>query len=170
MTQETRVGHIIEGGLIATGLKVAIVAARWNDFVGDKLVAGAQDTLIRHGVRSQDIDLVRVPGCFELALPLAQLAQSGRYDALIALGVVIRGATAHFDYVAGESAQAVVRTVTAHHIPVSFGVVTVDTIEQAIERAGSKAGNKGAEAAAVAIEMANLSKAIQAHIHPEGEP
>lgn len=155
-------GHTYEGHMIATGLKVAIVAARWNDFFGVRLIDGARDTLIRHGVAAADIDLVRVPGCFELALPLAQLAASGRYDALVALGVVIRGATAHFDYVAGESAQAVVRTVTAHQIPVSFGIVTVDTIEQAIERAGSKAGNKGAEAAAVAIEMANLSRALAA--------
>ena len=151
----------IEGRLDATGLRFGIVAARFNDFIVERLVAGAVGTLVSHGANAAEIEIVRVPGAFEMPLALKKLAVSRRHDALIALGCVIRGATPHFDYVAGEAARGIGQLGLAHDIPVGFGLLTVDTIEQAIERAGTKAGNKGADAACSAIEMATLLRALE---------
>jgi len=147
---------IIEGDFATPAGRFAIVAGRFNGFVVEPLVAGARDALLRHGVRDDAIDLVRVPGAWEVALVAHKLANSGSYAALIALGAVIRGATAHFDYVAGGCANGLAQAACSSGVPVAFGVLTTDTIEQAIERAGSKAGNKGADAALAALEMANL--------------
>lgn len=144
------------GNLIGTDLKFGIVTSRWNDFMGGKLLSGAKDTLIRHGVHPDNIDEALVPGSFELPLVAKKMAENGRYDAIICLGVVIRGATPHFDFVAGEAAKGIAQASWQSGIPITFGVITTDTIEQAIERSGSKAGNKGVEAALAAIEMANL--------------
>jgi 6,7-dimethyl-8-ribityllumazine synthase len=149
------------GNLVGTGLKIAIVSSRWNDFMGSRLLEGARDALIRHGVAESDIDVALVPGSFELPLAAQKAAQSGRYDAVVCLGVVIRGATPHFDYVAGEAAKGIAQVALQSGVPVGFGVVTADTLEQAIERAGSKAGNKGVEAALAAIEMANLLRQLE---------
>ena len=146
----------IEGDLLARDLKFVIVAARFNDFIVDSLVRGALDALKRHGASEQNIAVVRVPGAFELPLAARKLAQTKRYQAIIALGAVIKGATPHFDYVCGECASGLSKVGQETGVPVSFGVLTTDTIEQAIERAGTKAGNKGADAALVALEMANL--------------
>ncbi len=146
----------LEGNLIGTNLEIGIVLARFNDFIGDKLLAGALDTLRRHGVREEAVTLVRVPGAFEIPLAAQEMAKSGGYQAVICLGAVIRGSTAHFDYVAGPMASSLAGIALQTNVPVMFGVLTTDTIEQAIERAGTKAGNKGAEVAAGAIEMANL--------------
>lgn len=146
----------LEGNLIGTNLEIGIVLARFNDFIGDKLLAGALDTLRRHGVREEAVTLVRVPGAFEIPLAAQEMARSGGYQAVICLGAVIRGSTAHFDYVAGPMASSLAGIALQTNVPVLFGVLTTDTIEQAIERAGTKAGNKGAEVAAGAIEMANL--------------
>jgi 6,7-dimethyl-8-ribityllumazine synthase len=146
----------IEGDLLARDLKFVIVAARFNDFIVDSLVRGALDALKRHGASEQNIAVVRVPGAFELPLAARKLAQSKRYQAIIALGAVIKGATPHFDYVCGECTSGLSKVGQETGVPVSFGVLTTDTIEQAIERAGTKAGNKGADAALVALEMANL--------------
>jgi len=146
----------IEGKLDATGLKAALVASRVNDFIVSRLISGAEDALVRHGASVDDITVVRVPGAFEISQTVAQVARSGKFDVVIALGAVIRGSTPHFDYIAAEVAKGVAQTALAASIPVSFGVLTTDTLEQAIERAGSKAGNKGAEAAMAAVEMANL--------------
>lgn len=151
----------IEGNLIAPpGARFAIVSARFNEFIVDSLATGAMDTLVRHGVAFNQITHVRVPGAFELSPICLRLAKSGKYDAIIALGAVIRGATAHFDYVAGEAARGIAAASEQSGVPVIFGVLTTDTIEQAIERAGTKAGNKGAEAAVTAIEMINLLKQL----------
>lgn len=144
--------------LIGTELTIAIVASRWNDLMVNKLIEGARDSLVRHGVKEGNIDLAMVPGCFELPLAALKLAESGRYDAIVCLGAVIRGATPHFDYVAGEAAKGIAQVSNTTGIPATFGVLTCDTIEQAIERSGSKGGNKGVEAALAAIEMANLLK------------
>jgi len=149
---------IIEGALDARGLKAAIVASRFNDFIVSRLVSGAVDALVRHGALEDDITIVRVPGAFEIPQVVANLAGSGKHDMVIALGAVIRGSTPHFDYIAAEVAKGVAHVTLEARIAVSFGVLTTDTIEQAIERAGSKAGNKGADAAMSAIEMANLLK------------
>jgi len=146
----------VEGNLNASGLRFAIVASRFNDFIVDRLLSGATETLLKHGVCPEEIEVVRVPGAFEIPLALQKLAASRRYDALIALSCVIRGATPHFDFVAGEASRGVARVSTTHEIPVGYGVLTVDTIEQAIERAGTKAGNKGTDAAVSAIEMTLL--------------
>ncbi|BAU48655.1 6,7-dimethyl-8-ribityllumazine synthase [Sulfurifustis variabilis] len=151
----------IEGDLLARSARFGIVLARFNGFIGEQLLAGALDALARHGTDPNNIEVVRVPGAFEMPLVLKTLAGSGRFDALIALGAVIRGATPHFDYVAGECAKGVAQASLQHDIPVSFGVLTTDTIEQAIERAGTKAGNKGADAAMAAIEMVNLLKKLR---------
>ena len=151
----------VEGTLDASGLRVGIVAARFNDFIVERLLAGAIDTLMKHGASSTDIDIVRVPGAFEMPLAVKKLAARGRYDALIALGCVIRGATPHFEYVAGEASRGIGQAGLAHDVPVGFGLLTVDTIEQAIERAGTKAGNKGADAAMSAIEMATLMRQLE---------
>ncbi len=150
----------LEGGLTLSDARVAIALARFNGFIGEQLLAGAVDTLCRHGLPADRITVARVPGAFELPLITRRLAASGRFDAVIALGVVIRGGTPHFDYVAGECAKGLSRVALESDLPVAFGVLTVDTIEQAIERAGTKAGNKGAEAALSAIEMINLLRAL----------
>lgn len=150
-----------EGALSGAGLRVAIVVTRWNDFIVDRLLDGAKDALRRHGVEEGRIDIAVAPGAYEVPFAARKLAATGRYDAIVALGCVIRGATPHFDYVAGEAARGVAAVAHDTGVPVAFGVLTVDTIEQAIERAGTKAGNKGAEAALAAIEMANLCRSIE---------
>ncbi len=148
--------HTIEGNLSAQGRTVCIVASRFNSFIVDQLEAGAIDALVRHGADRANIHVVKAPGAFELPLVVQRVAASKKYDAIIAVGAVIRGGTPHFEYVAGECVKGISSVSLKHDIPVSFGVLTVDTIEQAIERAGTKAGNKGAEAALSAIEMMNL--------------
>lgn len=150
----------IEGDLVVHGARFGIVLARFNSFIVERLLEGAVDTLQRHGAESDAIEIVRVPGAFEIPLALKKMAASSKYDALIALGAVIRGGTPHFEFVASECTKGMAQVNMQHEIPVAFGVLTVDTIEQAIERAGTKAGNKGAEAAASAIEMVNLLKQI----------
>ena len=145
--------------------RFAIVAARFNDFIVERLLEGALDALRRHGVKDEQIVIVKCPGAFELPLACQRLAASGKVDAVIALGCVIRGATAHFDYVAGEAAKGCGSVASATGIPVLFGVLTTDTIEQAIERAGTKAGNKGVDVALAAIEMVNLSRALTEQGH-----
>jgi 6,7-dimethyl-8-ribityllumazine synthase len=151
---------LFEGHLIGSGLKVGIVAGRFNDFISDKLVSGAQDAFKRHGVSEEDVDIAWVPGAFEIPLIAKKMADSGNYDAVITLGAVIRGSTPHFDFVCNEAAKGVAQAAMTSGVPVIFGVLTVDSIEQAIERAGTKAGNKGWEAAVSAIEMANLTRQI----------
>ncbi|MBA4536758.1 6,7-dimethyl-8-ribityllumazine synthase [Bacillus aquiflavi] len=150
----------IEGHLVGTGLKVAIVVSRFNEFITSKLLSGAEDALKRHGVNEEDVTIVWVPGAFEIPLTAKKVAESGSFDAVITLGTVIRGATPHFEYVSSEVAKGVAATSMQSGIPVIFGVLTTDTIEQAIERAGTKAGNKGWEAAVGAIEMANLYRQL----------
>lgn len=150
----------IEGKMIATGQKHAIVVGRFNEFIGSKLLTGAQDTLIRHGVEEKDIEVVWSPGAFEIPLIAKKLAKKNCYDSIICLGAVIRGATAHFDFVSNEVSKGIASVSMVHEMPVIFGVLTTDTIEQAIERAGTKAGNKGVEAALAGIEMANLMKSL----------
>lgn len=145
-----------EGQLLVKGARFCIVASRFNSFIVDHLVAGAVDALLRHGARKEDIHLVKTPGAYELPLAVQKAAASKRYDAIVAVGAVIRGSTPHFDYVAGECVKGISSISLKHDIPVAFGVLTVDTIEQAIERAGTKAGNKGAEAALSAVEMVDL--------------
>lgn len=140
-----------------------MVSSRFNELVVDPLVAGAKNTLLRHGVPETDIFSVRVPGAWELSPVCVRLAKSGKFDAVLALGCVIRGATAHFDYVAGEAARGVAAAAAQSGVPVIFGVLTTDTIEQALERAGTKAGNKGADAAMTAIEMVNLGRQLAEH-------
>ena len=149
-----------EGNLIGTGLKVGIVVSRFNELLSGRLLSGARDALTRHDVAEDDVDVAWVPGGFEIPLVSKQMADSGRYDVVIALGVIIRGGTPHFDYVASEVAKGVAKASLDSGVPVMFGVITADTIEQAVERAGTKAGNKGWDAALGAIEMANLRKAI----------
>ncbi|AKP47445.1 MULTISPECIES: 6,7-dimethyl-8-ribityllumazine synthase [Bacillus] len=151
---------VLEGNLVGTGLKIGIVVSRFNEFITSKLVSGAEDALVRHGVNRDDIEVAWVPGAFEIPLIAKKMAESGRYDAVIALGTVIRGATAHFDYVSSEATKGVAQASLQTEVPVIFGILTTETIEQAIERAGTKAGNKGAEAAVSAIEMANLLKQL----------
>ncbi len=149
-----------EADVIARDLRIAIVAARFNDFVVARLIDGAVDALVRHGANEKDLEVVRVPGAFEMPLVVRRLALSKRYDAVIALGAVIKGDTAHFDFVAGECTSGIARAALDSGIPVTNGVLTCDTFEQAIDRAGGKAGNKGAEAALAAIETANLLKRL----------
>ena len=151
---------VLEGNLIAKGIKVGIVVGRFNEFIGSKLLSGALDTLRRHGAEEEDISVAWGPGAFEIPLAAKKMAKSGNYDAVICLGAVIRGATAHFEYVSAEVSKGIAAVGLDSEIPVIFGVLTVDSIEQAIERAGTKAGNKGSEAAASAIEMVNLLKEI----------
>jgi 6,7-dimethyl-8-ribityllumazine synthase len=151
----------IEGDFSARGLRFGIVASRYNDFIVDRLLDAAVATLTKHGVAPTDIEVVRVPGAFETPLAIKKLAASRRYQALIALGCVIRGATAHFDYVAGEASRGIAHVSLTDEIPVGFGILTVDTIEQAIERAGTKAGNKGVDAALAAIQMANVLRQLE---------
>lgn len=150
-----------EGHLIGSGLKVAIVVARFNEFITSKLLGGAEDALKRHGVEESDVTVAWVPGAFELPLVAKKLAESGKYDAVITLGTVIRGATTHYDYVCNEAAKGVSQASLTTGVPVIFGVLTTESIEQAIERAGTKAGNKGYEAAVTAIEMGNLLKILE---------
>ncbi|WP_456278461.1 6,7-dimethyl-8-ribityllumazine synthase [Bacillus sp. AK128] len=154
-------GNVFEGHLIGTGLKVGIVVGRFNEFITGKLLGGAQDALKRHGLQEADVDIAWVPGAFEIPLIAKKMADSKKYDAVITLGTVIRGSTPHFDYVCSEVAKGVSATTMQSGIPVIFGVLTTDTIEQAVERAGTKAGNKGWEAAVSAIEMANLTRSFQ---------
>ncbi|WP_381407058.1 6,7-dimethyl-8-ribityllumazine synthase [Staphylococcus epidermidis] len=149
-----------EGKLVGKDLKIAIVVSRFNDFITTRLLEGAKDTLIRHEVVDTNIDVAYVPGAFEIPLVAKKLAQKGEYDAVITLGCVIRGATSHYDYVCNEVAKGVSKANDISDIPVIFGVLTTESIEQAVERAGTKAGNKGSEAAVSAIEMANLIKQI----------
>lgn len=151
---------IIEGDLVLRDARIAIVASRFNDFIVDKLVGGAVDCLLRHGAAETDVELIRVPGAWEMPIAVDRAAASRRFEAVIALGAVIRGSTPHFDYVAGECARGIAAAGARHGVPVAFGVLTVDTIEQAIERAGTKAGNKGAEAALSAVEMVNLLRRL----------
>ena len=148
--------RVLEGNVVANGTKVGIVASRFNEFIVSKLIGGAQDALIRHGVRDDDITLAWVPGAFEIPLTAHKMAETGNYDAVICLGAVIKGATTHYDYVCAEVSKGVAAVGLKTEIPVIFGVVTTDNIEQAIERAGTKAGNKGYDAACTAIEMVNL--------------
>ena len=146
----------IEGNLVAEGKTFAIVASRFNEFIVNKLVSGAEDAFIRHGVNEDDISLVWVPGAFEIPLTAKKLANSGKYDAVVCVGAVIRGATSHYDYVCNEVSKGIASVGLSSGVPVIFGIVTTENIEQAIERAGTKAGNKGFDAAVSAIEMANL--------------
>ncbi|MBR0151316.1 MAG: 6,7-dimethyl-8-ribityllumazine synthase [Synergistaceae bacterium] len=152
---------VTEGKLIGTGLNIAIVASRFNDLVTSKLIDGAKDTLMRHDVSASAIDIYWVPGAWELPLIAKEVALTGKYDAIIALGAVIRGDTPHFDYVAAESSKGLASVGLEHRVPVLFGVLTCDTLEQALIRAGSKAGNKGSDCALGAIEMANLLRNVR---------
>ncbi len=151
----------IEGKLDAAGLKFGIIVSRFNSFISERLLEGAVDALVRHGAADKNIDVVRVPGSFEIPLAAQRLAEGKKYDAVICLGAVIRGATPHFDYVAAEVAKGVAHASMASGVPIAFGVLTTDTIEQAVERAGTKAGNKGFEAAMTAIETANLFRELK---------
>ena len=151
----------LEGKVVAREIKVGIVAARFNEFIVSKLVAGARDGLLRHDVKDEDIDLAWVPGAFEIPLIASKMAKSGKYDAVICLGAVIRGATSHYDYVCSEVSKGIASVSLTSDIPVMFGVLTTDNIEQAIERAGTKAGNKGYDCALGAIEMVNLVRQLE---------
>jgi len=151
---------LFEGMLLGKGLKFAVVVSRFNEFITRKLLEGAQDALLRHGVNEEEIDVAWVPGSFEIPLVAKSLAQTKRYDAVICLGTVVRGATPHFEYIAAEVTKGIAKVGLDTGLPVSYGVITADTLEQAIERAGTKAGNKGFAAAVDAIEMANLLRNI----------
>ena len=159
---DTRTLHTVEGTLSARGLKVALVAGRFNSFIVERLVEGAVDALVRSGAAAEDITLYRCPGAFEIPQVAKRVVDKGGVDAVICLGCVIRGSTPHFDYVAGEAAKGIGHLAMASNVPVTFGVLTTDSIEQAIERAGTKAGNKGFDAALAAIEMVGLYRAIGA--------
>lgn len=152
--------RVFEGKLISEELKFGIVVGRFNEFIGSKLLSGALDALKRHGVNNEDIDVAWVPGAFEIPLVAKKMAKTKKYDAIICLGAVIRGATPHFDYVSNEVTKGIANVSLSTELPIIFGILTTDTIEQAIERAGTKAGNKGYDAAITAIEMANLLKKI----------
>ncbi len=151
---------VIEGNLLAKDIKFAIIVSRFNDFISQKLLEGALDCLRRHEAQDEHITVVKVPGAFEIPVAAEKLAESKKYDALICVGAVIRGSTPHFDYVASEVSKGIANTSLKHKLPISFGVLTTDTIEQAIERAGTKAGNKGWDASLTAIEMVNLFKEL----------
>jgi 6,7-dimethyl-8-ribityllumazine synthase len=151
---------VYEGTLIGSGLKIGIVVSRFNELLSSRLLGGAKDALSRHGVSEDDVDIAWVPGAFEIPLVAKRMAKAGTYDAIVALGVVIRGATPHFEYVASGVAKGVAKASLSTGVPISFGVVTADSIEQAVERAGTKQGNKGWDAASAAIEMANLLKGM----------
>jgi len=151
-------GKVFEANLIGTGLRVGIVVGRFNEFINAKLLDGALDGLKRHGVSEDDIDVAWVPGAFEVPFIAKQMAETGNYDAIIGLGTVIRGATTHYDYVCNEAAKGIAQVSLQTNVPVIFGIVTTENIEQAIERAGTKSGNKGYDAAVSAIEVANLQK------------
>lgn len=153
--------RVLEGKVVAQGMKVGIVASRFNEFIVNKLVSGAQDALVRHGVEDDDIDLAWVPGAFEIPVIAKKMAASGRYDAVICLGAVIRGATSHYDYVCNEVSKGVATVSLQTGVPTLFGVLTTENIEQAVERAGTKAGNKGYDTACSAIEMVNLMRNME---------
>jgi len=153
-------GNTFEGSLLGKGLKIGIVVSRFNEFITSKLLSGAQDALTRHGVAETDVDVAWVPGAFEIPLVAQKLAAGQKYNAVICLGTVIRGATPHFDYIASEVSKGIARVGLDTGVPVVFGVITADTLEQAVERAGTKSGNKGFDAATTAIEMANLLKNV----------
>ncbi|MDQ6418283.1 6,7-dimethyl-8-ribityllumazine synthase [Paenibacillus sp. LHD-117] len=152
---------VYEGHLVSTGLKYGVVVGRFNEFISGKLLGGALDAFKRHGANDDDVEVAWVPGAFEIPLIAQKMAESGKYDAVITLGAVIRGSTPHFDYVCNEAAKGVASIALKTGVPTIFGVLTVDSIEQAIERAGTKAGNKGYEAAVSAVEMANLTRQLQ---------
>lgn len=154
--------NTFEGKLVSDSIKIGIVAARFNEFIVSKLIAGARDALLRHDVKEEDIDLAWVPGAFEIPLIAKKMAESGKYDAVICLGAVIRGATSHYDYVCNEVSKGIASVSLSSGVPVLFGVVTTENIEQAIERAGTKAGNKGYDSAMAAIEMVNLVRQVEA--------
>lgn len=151
----------IEGKLDATGLRFAVIVSRFNSFVTEHLLAGAIDVIVRHGGKEKDITVVRVPGSFEIPLVAKTVAQSGKVDAVVAIGAIIRGSTTHYDLVCSEAAKGIAHAAIDTSVPIAFGIVTTDTIEQAIERSGTKAGNKGADAAATAIEMANVMRQVK---------
>ncbi|WP_339216973.1 6,7-dimethyl-8-ribityllumazine synthase [Ornithinibacillus sp. FSL M8-0202] len=153
--------QVVEGNLVGKDIKVGIIIARFNEFITSRLLSGAEDALRRHGVNEADITQVWVPGAFEISIAAKKLAERGEYDAIITLGAIIRGATPHFEYVSNETAKGIASISLQTGVPIIFGILTTDTIEQAIERAGTKAGNKGYEAAVNAIEMANLFKAME---------
>ena len=153
-------GKVFEGMLLGEGLKFGVVISRFNEFVTKKLLDGAKDALLRHGVSEGDIDVAWVPGSFEIPLVAKKLAQTKKYDAIICLGAVIRGETPHHEYIATEVTKGIAKIGLEYELPVSFGIITADSLEQAIERAGTKAGNRGADAAVDAIEMANLIKSV----------
>ena len=152
--------RVLEGKLVDNGTRVGIVAARFNEFIVSKLIGGAHDGLVRHGVSEDNIDLAWVPGAFEIPLIASKMAKSGKYDAVICLGAVIRGATSHYDYVCAEVSKGIAQVGLESGVPVLFGVLTTDTIQQALERAGSKAGNKGYDCAMSALELSNLLKEV----------
>ncbi len=154
--------RVFEGKLLAKGLRFGIIVSRFNDFIGERLLGGALDALKRNGADEQDVDIFKVPGAFEMPLIAKKVAQSGKYDAVICVGAVIRGGTPHFDYVAAEVSKGIANVAIEAGIPISFGVLTTDTLEQAIDRAGAKSGNKGWDAAFAAVEMANLIKQMSA--------
>jgi len=153
--------NTIEGALSAQGLKFALVVSRFNSFITDRLLAGALDALARHGAADPAIDIIKVPGAWEMPVVVAELARAKKHDAIICLGCVIQGDTPHFDYVAGEAAKGIASAGTAAGVPVTFGVLTTNTLEQAIDRAGAKSGNKGFDAGLTAIEMANLMRRLR---------
>lgn len=153
--------RVLEGQLLAEGFKFGIIVSRFNDFISSRLVEGAMDALVRHGATEEQVSVIKVPGAFEIPLTAKKLAESGRYDAVICLGAVIRGSTPHFDYVAAEVSKGIASVSLESRIPVTFGVLTTDNLEQAIERAGSKSGNKGYDGAMAAIEMVNLFKELE---------
>ena len=153
---------VYQGTLLAEGLKFGVIVSRFNEFISGKLLEGAQDALLRHGAREDDIEIAWTPGSFEIPLIAKKMAESGRYNAVICLGAIIRGGTPHFDYVAAEASKGVAKVSLDTGVPVIFGVITADALEQAIERAGTKAGNMGFRAAMSGIEMANLVKALKA--------
>lgn len=152
--------NVIQGKFLANDMKIGIVASRFNEFITSKLISGAEDALLRHDVKSENIDLAWVPGAFEIPVVAQKMAQSGKYDGIICLGAVIRGATSHYDYVCAEVSKGIATVSLKSNIPVMFGVVTTDNIEQAIERAGTKAGNKGYDCAMSVIEMVDLMKKL----------
>ena len=151
----------MEGKLVSTGLKIAIIVTRFNQFVTERLLEGALDAFIRHGAKREDADIIRVPGAFELPLAAKKAAATGRYQAIVALGTVVRGETPHFEYVSGSATTGLASVMLESQVPIGFGLLTTETVEQAIDRAGAKAGNKGAEALTSAVEMANLLKEIK---------
>ncbi len=152
--------RVLEGNLVASGAKIALVASRFNEFIVSKLIGGARDACLRHGMKEEDLTLAWVPGAFEIPLAAKKLAKTGEYDAVVCLGAVIRGATSHYDYVCAEVSKGIAAAGMETGIPVLFGILTTDNIEQAIERAGTKAGNKGYDTACSAIEMVNLIKGM----------